>query len=143
MAKCWNKKNIRKEIKKELALYYEHSSIMNIVQKTRAIFRKLEHCSEDRREDDLMSVELILATSSITLALVFYTIGVFKERKAGILRLNHVLFFWTGLVFDVTGTTIMTSIAQSSAAAAAAGDFGIHGLTYSCLLGNDHLSAPQ
>lgn len=48
-----------------------------------------------------MSVELILATSSITLALVFYTIGVFKERKAGILRLNHVLFFWTGLVFDV------------------------------------------
>ena len=102
---------------------------MNIVQKTRAIFRKQEHCSEGRREDDLMSVELILATSSITLALVFYTIGVFKERKAGILRLNHVLFFWTGLVFDVTGTTIMTSIAQSSAAAAAAGDFGIHGLT--------------
>lgn len=76
-----------------------------------------------------MSVELILATSSITLALVFYTIGVFRERKAGILRLNHVLFFWIGLVFDVTGTTIMTSIAQSSAAAAAAGDFGIHGLT--------------
>ena len=76
-----------------------------------------------------MSVELILATSSITLALVFYTIGVFKERKAGILRLNHVLFFWIGLVFDVTGTTIMTFMAQSSDAAAAAGDFGIHGLT--------------
>lgn len=102
---------------------------MNIVQKTRAIFRKQEHCPEGRREDDLMSVELILATSSITLALVFYTIGVFKERKAGILRLNHVLFFWIGLVFDVTGTTIMTFMAQSSAAAAAAGDFGIHGLT--------------
>lgn len=45
------------------------------------------------------------------------------------MRLNHVLFFWIGLVFDVTGTIIMTSIAQSSAAAAAAGDFGIHGLT--------------
>ena len=102
---------------------------MNIVQKTRAIFRKQEHCSEGRREDDLMSVELILATSSITLALVFYTIGVFKERKAGILRLNHVLFFWIGLVFDVTGTAIMTFMAQSSDAAAAAGDFGIHGLT--------------
>ena len=73
-----------------------------------------------------MSIELVLATSAITLALVFYTIGVFRERNAGILRLNHVLFFWTGLVFDVTGTTIMTSIAQSSAVT---GEFGIHGIT--------------
>ena len=66
---------------------------MNIVQKTRAIFRKQEHCPEGRREDDLMSVELILATSSITLALVFYTIGVFKEMKSRNIALEPCSLF--------------------------------------------------
>lgn len=69
-----------------------------------------------------MSFELILATGAITLALVFYTIGVFGERAKGELSLRHLLFFWGGLVCDTTGTLIMTNIAQTSGASG----FGIH-----------------
>ncbi|GAA3199435.1 HsmA family protein [Lentilactobacillus kefiri] len=64
-----------------------------------------------------MNIKLIAAIITISLALVFYTIGVFSERKAGSLRLKQILFFGMGLVFDTTGTTIMSSIASSSSAA--------------------------
>lgn len=72
-----------------------------------------------------MSIELIVASIAITLALVLYTIGVFGERRAGTLKLHHVLLFWGGLVCDTTGTTIMTNIAQQSSA----GGFGVHAVT--------------
>ncbi|MDO4590502.1 MAG: HsmA family protein [Slackia sp.] len=72
-----------------------------------------------------MSIELIAASAAITLALVFYTLGVFSERRAGSLKLSHVLLFWAGLVCDTTGTTIMTNIAQTSGAAG----FGIHAVS--------------
>lgn len=38
-----------------------------------------------------MSLELVAASSAITLALVFYTIGVFSERRAGFLKKSHVI----------------------------------------------------
>lgn len=57
------------------------------------------------------------AIITISLALVFYTIGVFSERKAGSLRLKQILFFGFGLLFDTTGTTIMSSIASTSSTA--------------------------
>ena len=57
---------------------------------------------------------LITAIITITLALVFYTTGVFLERKRGILSLFHTGLFGLGLVFDTTGTLIMGQIAQSS-----------------------------
>lgn len=60
-----------------------------------------------------MSIQLILATTTISLALVFYTIGVFDERKHSLTKRNLVLF-WTGFVFDTTGTTIMSLMAQES-----------------------------
>ncbi|MDO5041962.1 MAG: HsmA family protein [Slackia sp.] len=72
-----------------------------------------------------MSFELIAASAAITLALVFYTVGVFSERHAGSLKLSHVVLFWCGLVFDTTGTTIMTNIAQTSGATG----FGIHAVS--------------
>ena len=59
-----------------------------------------------------MSTKLIMAIITITLALVFYTIGVFSERKSGILKKPHLIIFWMGLVFDTVGTTIMSSIAK-------------------------------
>ena len=59
-----------------------------------------------------MSLQLILATATISLALVFYTIGVFDERCHSLTKRNLVLF-WTGFAFDTTGTTIMTLMAQS------------------------------
>jgi uncharacterized repeat protein (TIGR03987 family) len=57
---------------------------------------------------------LITAIITITLALVFYTIGVWSEHKAKKLTLTHLVFFLLGLVFDTTGTTIMSSIASKS-----------------------------
>ncbi len=39
-----------------------------------------------------MNFKLILAIITITLALVFYTIGVFSERKAKRLKSAHVIF---------------------------------------------------
>lgn len=35
-----------------------------------------------------MSLELVLATAAISMALVFYTVGVFSERRAGSLSLR-------------------------------------------------------
>jgi uncharacterized repeat protein (TIGR03987 family) len=43
----------------------------------------------------------------ITLALVFYSIGVWSERIAGMLKPWHLAFFWSGLVFDTWGTGLM------------------------------------
>lgn len=60
-----------------------------------------------------MSAKLILAVSAITFALIFYTVGVFGERKAKFLKLNHVIIFWLGLIFDTLGTMTMSIIAKS------------------------------
>lgn len=70
-----------------------------------------------------MSSKLIMAIITITLALVFYTIGVFSERKSGTLNKFHVIMFWIGLVFDTTGTTIMSSIANEGSL------LSLHGIT--------------
>jgi uncharacterized repeat protein (TIGR03987 family) len=58
-----------------------------------------------------MSAELGFSMILITLALVFYSIGVWSERLAGRLKRWHLIFFWTGLVFDTTGTGIMFDMA--------------------------------
>lgn len=55
---------------------------------------------------------LIYAIITITLALVFYTIGVWSEKIQGELKKWHLVIFWIGLVFDTTGTTLMSSIAD-------------------------------
>jgi len=49
----------------------------------------------------------VLATVLITLALVFYSIGVWSERIARYLRPWHVAMFWVGLAFDASGTYAM------------------------------------
>lgn len=76
-----------------------------------------------------MDGKLIFAIITITLALVFYTIGVFSERKAKSLNKKHVLIFWLGLVFDTTGTITMSRIAQEGAGAISANAQMIHGIT--------------
>jgi uncharacterized repeat protein (TIGR03987 family) len=65
---------------------------------------------------------MIFGTIFITLALVFYTIGVWSERIAGRLKVWHVIFFWLGLACDATGTTLMVSYAGSLKA-------DLHGVT--------------
>jgi uncharacterized repeat protein (TIGR03987 family) len=48
-----------------------------------------------------------IAAILISLALVFYSIGVWSERLAGRLAAWHLIFFWVGLVFDTAGTALM------------------------------------
>ncbi len=55
---------------------------------------------------------LTFAIISISLALVFYTIGVFSEKIAGALKAWHLIMFWIGFAFDTTGTTLMSKIAS-------------------------------
>lgn len=76
-----------------------------------------------------MDSKLILAIVSITLALVFYTIGVFGERKAKSLNKKHVIIFWLGLIFDTTGTLIMSKIAEEGLKQISETSQMIHGVT--------------
>lgn len=68
---------------------------------------------------------LPIAIVTITLALVCYTIGVWAERHAGVLKKWHAVVFWLGLVFDTTGTTVMSQIAKQNGS----GGWGLHGVT--------------
>jgi uncharacterized repeat protein (TIGR03987 family) len=58
----------------------------------------------------------------ITLALVFYSIGVWSERFAGKLKAWHLIFFWLGLVCDTWGTGMMLDMAGGLT-------FDLHGST--------------
>jgi uncharacterized repeat protein (TIGR03987 family) len=62
------------------------------------------------------------ATVIITLALVFYSIGVWSERIAGKLKGWHLIFFYLGLVCDTWGTGMMFDYAGGMM-------FDIHGIT--------------
>ncbi|MGV3026013.1 HsmA family protein [Clostridium thermobutyricum] len=56
---------------------------------------------------------LLPAIIFITLALVFYTIGVWGEFLSKTLKKKHVIIFWLGLICDTLGTTTMSMIASS------------------------------
>jgi uncharacterized repeat protein (TIGR03987 family) len=58
-----------------------------------------------------MSPTLVVATTSILVAAVIYSIAVFAEFRARDLKRWHSSLFWTGLVFDTVGTTLMSKIA--------------------------------
>ena len=51
-----------------------------------------------------MTPILLVSTILITLALVFYSLGVWAERISRYLKTWHVIAFWTGFTFDVSGT---------------------------------------
>jgi len=59
-----------------------------------------------------MSGILLFSTVTITLALVFYSIGVWSERISRFLQAWHVVMFWTGFLFDVSGTVAMHFISE-------------------------------
>ena len=69
-----------------------------------------------------MTSGMMVSTILISLALVFYTIGVWSERFAGRLKGWHLIFFWGGLVFDTVGTGMMMEMAGGLT-------FDIHGVT--------------
>ena len=68
-----------------------------------------------------MSPILIGAVATILTAAVIYTIAVFAEQRSGVLRPWHLALFWLGLIFDTTGTTLMSKIAGGF-------EFNIHGV---------------
>jgi uncharacterized repeat protein (TIGR03987 family) len=54
---------------------------------------------------------LILSSILITLALVFYSTGIWAERFSRFLKSWHVVMFWLGFAFDVAGTFFMHRLA--------------------------------
>lgn len=56
---------------------------------------------------------LALSIVLITLALVFYTVGVWAEHRSGELKWWHVVAFGLGLAADISGTIVMSVIAKS------------------------------
>lgn len=69
-----------------------------------------------------MPAQVLSSVVLITLALVFYSIGVWSERFAGRLKAWHLVFFWAGLVCDASGTGIMMEMSGYDI-------FNIHGFT--------------
>jgi uncharacterized repeat protein (TIGR03987 family) len=67
-------------------------------------------------------IMIVFAIISISLALVFYSIGVLSVKIQGNLKKWHVLMFWIGLVFDVVGTTLMIKLANNGFT------FNLHGI---------------
>ena len=74
-----------------------------------------------------MTPMILFATIAITCALIFYTCGVFGERRAQLLKPRYVVLFWLGLACDTTGTLTMSAIANSASAASA--DMSFHAAT--------------
>ena len=58
-----------------------------------------------------MTLLMLISVVLITLALVFYSIGVWSERIARRLKVWHAYFFWLGLVCDAAGTAVMIELA--------------------------------
>ncbi len=52
----------------------------------------------------------VAASILITLALIFYSLGVWAEHLARYLKGWHVVAFWTGFLFDTSGTLAMELI---------------------------------
>jgi len=76
-----------------------------------------------------MDNKLIFAIITITLALVFYTVGVFGERKRKGLHKKHVIIFWLGLACDSIGTFTMRQIANVGISSNSNRNLNIHGIT--------------
>ena len=72
-----------------------------------------------------MSPLLMKAVIAVTLALIFYTIGVWSEHRAKVLKPVHLAFFWLGLCMDTAGTMMMSKLADE----ATGGLTGVHGIT--------------
>lgn len=57
-------------------------------------------------------MKILISTTLITLALVFYSTGVWSERIARYLKKWHVAAFWAGFTFDVAGTWAMSRLSE-------------------------------
>ncbi len=60
-----------------------------------------------------MSSIVIFSTVAVSLALLFYSLGVWAERISKYLKTWHVVAFWIGFSFDVAGTWAMHYITDN------------------------------
>lgn len=60
-----------------------------------------------------MNSLLIYSSVLISLALIFYSVGVWAERLSRYLKKWHLIAFWTGFAFDVSGTFLMHLISEN------------------------------
>ena len=60
----------------------------------------------------MMTITTAFTATLITLALIFYSAGVWVERITRYLKGCHVAAFWTGFLFDVSGTWAMGNLAH-------------------------------
>jgi len=65
---------------------------------------------------------LIYAITFMFVALTSYSIGVWAERVSGLLKPWHMVLFWLGLGFDISGTTVMSIMSGGF-------QINIHGVT--------------
>ncbi len=79
------------------------------------IVNEFENFLHQKKPDTntMMPLFLILSSILITLALVFYSTGVWAERYSKYLRTWHVYAFWTGFAFDVSGTLAMGKLSEN------------------------------
>ena len=76
-----------------------------------------------------MNKLLMIGTSVVNLALIFYSISIITEQRKHIISKRVITFLTLGVIFDITATAFM--IAGSSK-----GAFTLHGvLGYSSLIG--------
>ena len=68
-----------------------------------------------------MKTITLIATSIVTLALIFYTIGIISEQVRKLLTKRVLSFVTIGIIFDVTATTLMIIGSANS-------PFTLHGL---------------
>ncbi len=66
---------------------------------------------------------LLYAIVTITLALLFYTIGVWGEKLQGELKMWHLVVFYLGLICDTIGTSFMSKLASDGF------QLNLHGVT--------------
>lgn len=76
-----------------------------------------------------MNITLIISILAITLALIFYTVGVWAEHKAKILKWWHFGFFAIGFICDSAGTAAMSKMADHGGKTSNSALFGAHGIT--------------
>ncbi len=76
-----------------------------------------------------MSLHLMVSIVAITLALILYTIGVWAEHKARILKWWHFAFFVIGFTCDSVGTAAMSMMADRGDETSNSPILSVHGVT--------------
>jgi len=59
-----------------------------------------------------LPIKVVFSAVLITLALVFYSLGIWSERYSHYLKKWHVICFWIGFFFDIHGTWFMHQVAS-------------------------------